>query len=57
MDTAYLKSNRMSTRSNGSAGGRSPRDKFLDQELRKTRRVMPYDAMFLEQIVEQAAHS
>src|SRR5580700_9608874 len=32
-------------------------DKFLDQELRKTRRVVPHNAVLLEQIVEQAAHA
>src|ERR1700674_1580926 len=41
----------------GSVGGRAALDKFLDQELRKTRRVMPHHAVFLEQIVEQAAHT
>jgi hypothetical protein len=27
-------------------------DKFLNQELRKARRVMPYDAVLLQQIVQ-----
>src|SRR4029077_18711690 len=41
----------------GSIGGRVAHDKFLNQELRKSRRVVPYDAVFLEQVIEQTTNT